>query len=331
MLRRAARRFHPQRRQLLLQRGIGQHRVGVLAELAHDLRRRTGRHHQRIPRHRLELREALLGDRRHLGQHRRAPGAGGAEGAQLARLDIGQRRRQLRKHHGHLPADQIGHGRAYAFVRHMVQLDAGIELQQLAGEMRLAAGTRRGEAQLARLLRGQLEQFCERPRRRGRADHQHVLGGGEHRHRRQVGWLVGQVGHQRGIHRDIADRHQRDRVAVRRGLGHHVDTDGAGCAGLVLDQHALAGGLGQALSDRTRQHVGRPSRGKRHDQAYRLCRISRRLGVRRSRTEPCRAGCRAGEQAMQGYAPDVRMHERLYSGEYRNIHSGFHDGSLKWQ
>src|SRR3990172_7302342 len=59
--------------------------------------------------------------------------------------------------------------------------------------------------------------------------------------------------------------------AAGRPLRAPPGADGAGRPGAVIDDDRLAQQLGHARRDQARGDVGRAARGKRHDDAYRLC------------------------------------------------------------
>ena len=191
---------------------------------------------------------------------RRALQAGDAERAQLAGLDVRQRRRHRREHHRRSgrragrspPARCPCTARESARRRHSSSSSSPARCAWLPAP---------GDAKL------RLPGFCVasassslsvRRRHRG-VHHQHVLDHRQHRDRREVRRLVGQVREQRRVHRDVADRHDAERVAVGRGLGDLSDADVAGGAGPVLDHHRLAAGSPAALS-RRRARAGRSGR-----------------------------------------------------------------------
>ena len=112
-------------------------------------RRRAGAHDDAVPRGDVEARQAALGDGRHVGQLRRAPRARDRERDELAGLHVLQHRRDAGEHHLHVAAEQVVHRRRDALVRDVHRLDAGLDVQQLAGEVRAAAVARRREVELA--------------------------------------------------------------------------------------------------------------------------------------------------------------------------------------
>jgi hypothetical protein len=68
-----------------------------------------------------------------------------------------------------------------------------------------------------------------------------------------------------GVHRSVADRHQRQRVAVGRALRDRRHRNIAGRADAVLDDHALVPGLRKAIADHARERIRRPA-GREADQ-----------------------------------------------------------------
>ena len=87
----------------------------------------------------------------------------------------------------------------------------------------------------------------------------HVDDGCEVRHR-----VIGHLGVDGRIGRYRGHGGHAQRIAIGRGLGGFISTDHAAAAGLVLDHHALAQGLGQRLGQHPGNDIGRATRGKRH-------------------------------------------------------------------
>ena len=77
---------------------------------------------------------------------------GGGERPQPAGLDVRLRDRQGVEHELNLTADQVGERRRAAAIGHVAGLDAGLQVQQLAGQMRQSAVAARAEQQVARLV-----------------------------------------------------------------------------------------------------------------------------------------------------------------------------------
>ncbi len=99
----------------------------------------------------LQLRQSLLAHRRHLGKGCRALGAHHRQHAQPAGLHVRRRRLQRRDAGLHVAADQVVQHAAQALVRHVHEIDAGLDLDQLHREMLHAAVARRAVMQLPRL------------------------------------------------------------------------------------------------------------------------------------------------------------------------------------
>ncbi|MNN31228.1 hypothetical protein D3C81_1449080 [compost metagenome] len=160
----------------------------------------------------------------------------------------------------------------------MNRLDAGLQVQQLARQMRAAAVARRGEIEFARMGPGVADQLLQRAGLDGRIHHQHVWRRREHGHRHEVARLIAEFREQDGIHGQVAGWGQPQRVAVRRGAGHGLHADIAGSAGLVVHHDGFAPLLAQLLADEARQRVRHAAGGEWHDDPHRLGGIGR-MGV----------------------------------------------------
>src|SRR6185436_13388651 len=118
-----------------------------------------------------------------------------------------------------------------------------------------------------------------------RARHQHERQLADERDRREgaVG-VVGQPGVERRVDRLRADVGDQQGVAVRPGLGHHVDADHPAGAAAVLDHHRRAlPELRQLGGHRARGDVGAPSRCERDDKSDRAGGVG--LGERAARQQ----------------------------------------------
>ena len=122
------------------------------AELVDDLLRRAGRRQQAVMQHGFESGHAGFVEGRHVRQQRKALGAGDRDGAQLAGLDIAERRRQHAERHRHVTAEQIGHQRRRAFVGNDGNVDGGLRLEMFGGHVAAGAERRCADVDLARLL-----------------------------------------------------------------------------------------------------------------------------------------------------------------------------------
>ena len=122
-------------------------------ELVDDGLRRAADRRDARPAQRLEAREAALGDRRQVRVQRVALQAGDGQRAQLAGLDVRQRRGDVVEHHVDLASQQILVGRCAAAVGHVLRLAAhgGVERCQRglglhrAAEEEALEGQQRGE------------------------------------------------------------------------------------------------------------------------------------------------------------------------------------------
>src|SRR5262249_58314619 len=79
-------------------------------------------------------------------------GAGGGERAHFAVADERQRGRHGRKHVGQPPSDQVGHPLAAAAIGDVGGLDAGEIVEQLGGQVIVAAAACRAVVELPGLL-----------------------------------------------------------------------------------------------------------------------------------------------------------------------------------
>ncbi len=255
------------REQPLLERGRSERLGRFLLDAVDDLGRRPGRREQAEPRARLEsLDRPGFGDRRHVGQRRAALAAGHRERDQLAALDLRQRRRQVVEHQVHRAADQVEQRRPRAAVREVDHVGAGHRLEELARQVDRGAVAARRHVELARVGARVGDQRAHvgdavggRLRRVHDEDVRHA---GDERDRREVlDRVVGHLRIQRRIDRLRADRSHQQRVAVGRRLGDEIGAQVAAGAGLVLDDEALAEGLGELGRERAGEDVGRAAPG----------------------------------------------------------------------
>jgi hypothetical protein len=106
--------------------------------------------------------------------------------------------------------------------------------------------------------------------------------------------IVRQVREQRRVDRRIADRHERERVAVGRRFRDRRHRNVAGGADAVLDDHALIPALRQPVGNDARESVRRAAGREADDDVDRPCGIIRVVGGAR-----CRCGCERHERACQ--------------------------------
>ena len=193
---------------------------------------------------------------------------------------------------------------------------AGIDLEQLAGEMPGAAVAARAEGELAGIRLGIGDEFLRGVDRQRRVDDEHVRRDRDQRDRREV--LDRVVRHLRveaGVDRVRRQRSHQDRVAVGRRFRNEIGADVAARAGAVVHHNALAPRVAQLLRDRAADDVERSARRKRHDEPHRPVRVRGgrlRGGVhhRRRRAVPPRtrwraaSGCERSWSAHRGIVED---------------------------
>ena len=142
--------------------GLLEDRVDLGIEPGDDRLRRCGRHHDAVPRQRLESRVARFGDRRQVGEQRESPCRRDRERAQLARLYLRLQRLHDREHHLRLALHRGRDGGRRAVERDVHRIEAGHGLEQLHVEVRRAAVADRRVAELARVGLGVGDQFLQR-------------------------------------------------------------------------------------------------------------------------------------------------------------------------
>ena len=261
--------------------GPGQLGVDLLGQRLHQRRRRAGGRQQGIPTGHLDTAHALLGQRGDVGCGGGAHAVGDAQRAQLAALDLGQHAGQVGEHQRHAVAQHIGQRLGRAFVGHMQQVGAGLQLEQLARQVQAAAHAGRRTGQLAGLGPGQRQQLARVARRQRRVGDQHIRRLGQHRDRGKV-WLhlVGQVGQQRRVDRQVAGRHHQQGLAVGRRALDRLDPQIAGRAGFVVDDGRLTMPLLQAGGQQAGQQIDRAAGRERGDQLPRALQRARLGGGR---------------------------------------------------
>ena len=184
------------------------------------------------------------------------------------------------EHDRHAGGDHVGERRRAAVVVDMRHVDAGADLQHLAGQMPDAARTGRGEVErLAPRLR-LVDQLRNGARRECLVRHQGDRLRGDHADAGELAErIVGQLLVDRRIdqQRVGADQH---RVAVRQRLGDRCGRhDGAGAWAVLHDHRVPAPARREQLRQDARHHVGRAARRERHDQTER-CAGKGRLPLR---------------------------------------------------
>src|SRR5262249_6062703 len=312
-LRRAADRADARFFQFLGDDGIGIHLDHFALNLVDDGARRAGRRHEPDPgRNVVERRNAGLDrERPDLRQGRQRAAVELSKRAQFTALDE-------REAGGGAVDDVIDragqetlHGRRAAVERNVLHVEAGLAVEQIAGEPR--RDDARAIVELAGTGLGARDQLFHGLRSILGADVQerHVFG--RERDRGEIlERIIRQVAGGDGIehHGDI--HHGEQGVAVGRHFGDARGRDRGIGAGLVLDHHRLAPYLAHALADNASKDVGRPARGKRHDDADRAIGIAdavrsslgSRAGDREHADEACETGTRADSAVVSSQAED---------------------------
>ena len=136
--------------------------------------RRCRRRHQAHPRGDDEILHAGFRHGRHVGQQRRRFVAGHRERAQLAGLDLPERRADRVELRLHLAGDQILARRRRAAIGHMRVRRADLEPEHHGAQMRRGADAAGGERDLAGIGAVERDEFGQRLGRHVGIDHQHV-------------------------------------------------------------------------------------------------------------------------------------------------------------
>ena len=237
----------------------------------------------------LHPRHARFGECRHLRQRRETRATGHRQRAQFGRTDVWHRQRGIGEHRLDFTAKERGDRRPAAFVGHMRHAGFGTRIEQRAGQMHGVTDTGRGIRQL--VIRPTTE--CD--------ELLHVLRWHRWMHHQNKRLLRTDIGHRRKILQRVIRqffidarihhkrrRHQYQRMAIGRGLGHRVGADNAIRTRAVVDHHRLAELAGELLGDDARNQI-RPAGPKRHHHAHRTRRIL-----------PDLSRCRVGKKAGHG-------------------------------
>ena len=143
-----------------------------------------------------------------------------------------------------------------------------MHFEQFAREVQAAADAGRGEGECGRLGLGERHQLTRVLRREAGMHRQHIGCLGEHGDGHQI--LVDverEILHQGRIDGEVAGRNHQQRAAVGRGALDLVDTDIAGSARQVLDNHVGTGFFTQAIGEDARQHIDRAAGRKGRNDA----------------------------------------------------------------
>ena len=229
---------------------------------------------------RLDLGIAELGERRHLGQERRAFRAADRERLDAPGFERRHRARDAGEGELYFARHHRRHGERNALVRHVHEIDARLVLQHLARKVRLAA------AAIGRIVDAagpvlreadQLRQICCRQRR---IRDQELLQQHEHRDWREVALgVVRQLRIQVRVDGERGIGGEEHAVGVRWRFCDRIGGDDGVRAGPVLDHDGLCPGSGQLLRELAAEHVDAAAGWIGDDDANRF----RRPGLRRGR------------------------------------------------
>ena len=272
---------------LLLDVGPVEDRGQFLGQPVDDRLRRAGAHVDALERVGLHVLDAGLFQRRHVGQTRPALLRRHGDRAQLAGVDQRLQRADVGGVEVHLAAERRGGSGARAGIGDMLHLDAGADLDQLAGELRRGADAGAGPVHLAVGRLRLLEEFLHRLDRRLRRHHEHVGRGADHHQRHEVlERIVGRRRIEARIDHEGAGADQQG-VAVRRHAGDRGGRDVAAGAAAVLDDHRLAERFAERRVDDAGGDVGAAAGREAHHHGDLPVRILRLRGERREQRSEC--------------------------------------------
>ena len=187
------------------------------AQLRQRGRRRGGRRVEHEPRDEVEVGDALLHQRRHVGRGGAAHRAARAQRAQLAGLDLRHHRGRVIEHEVDLARHHARQRHRAFLVRHVDHLAAQALRQQLAGQVARGAVAGRGEGHaLGRAAAIAARSFSDLTGEFGGDDQQRRRVADEGDRREVAHRVVGQLAEQRGVDRVRADGAHHQRPAVGR-------------------------------------------------------------------------------------------------------------------
>ena len=177
------------------------------------------------------------------------------------------------EHQLHLAAEEVGECRCGAAVRHVDDVDARHQLEQLGSHVKAAADAGRAEVDLAGICLCVGDQFGNAFRRDRRVNRENERPAGHGDEGDVADEVEAEVRIQARIDRDgRVDSEQR--IAVRRRPHDRLGRDVAGGATPVLDDERLAEPRGQRLTYQADENVGAAAGRIADDAAERPCRIS---------------------------------------------------------
>ncbi len=203
----------------------------------------------------------------------------GTSGAEMLRLAlvtaIARRRpgfhvlprgRHRDEHELHLPADRVDDRRSAALVRHVHHVDAGLQLEELARDVRRRADADGRVVELARVRLGVRDQLLDAGDGNRRVDDEDLRNHRGEAHRHEIALDVErQLLVELRVDR-VRRQREQDRVAVGRRFRDDVGAEIAGGAAAVVDDDRLAELRRQRLDDDARNDVGAAARRIRDDE-----------------------------------------------------------------
>ena len=182
-----------------------------------------------------------------------------------------------KKHHLHLPAEQVRHGAGRSLVWHVQQIDIEMQLEQFHRQVMRRAASWRRIIELAGLFVRQRDEFLHRRGRHRRMnDQRQVADGGRADRRKALHRVVGNARLQCGV-RHMGARGHEQGVTIGRRLPRCLGADIAARPRPVVDHHRELQPVGEFLADDARQNVDTRARRVRHDDANRPVGIGCRL------------------------------------------------------
>jgi len=172
-----------------------------------------------------------------------------------------------------MPSERRRHGRAPAGERHMDDVDAECELEELACEMRRRTPPRRRVAQFARARLRQRNELFGVARRDRRMHREHVRRRAHQAHRLEIPLgIVRNLGIEARVDDEVAAGGEQ-RVTVRRRARRGADAEIAAGAGHVLHVELLPEKLAELLGKQARGGVVRSAGGDRNDHPHGPARV----------------------------------------------------------
>src|SRR5262249_11520855 len=154
--------------------------------------------------------------------------------------------------------------------RDVLELDAGLALEELERKALRAARPRRAVVELSRARPGVGDELLRR-----RAGYRRMYGQSPRhvRHHRDAGEVAQRLYREFREHARV-DRHSADvaeqyRMAVGAGAGRDLDPDVAGSAAAIVDHDLLAQAIGDFRRDDARHEIGSAAGAERHNYADR--------------------------------------------------------------